>query len=372
MSTPRHVFVTGAAGFIGGHTVEEFVREGWHVLALIHRRTSPALEDLADQGCATIVRGDVTSCDALMLALKHALGQRAARLDAIVHCAGRASDVGWTRVFRRTNFESVQHLVQMTKDMDVGRLVFVSTTDVYGLRDFSSESEDELPLATRSSNPYPKFKIAAEKWIRSELPPERYAIVRPAAVWGVGDPTLTPRIVAFLRRSPWIVHFGKWRGRNRWPLAHVRNVAAALFLAAAAPGAGGLAINVLDSERTTIDEFYRLLAGVFLPSKEFRTVTLPLWLSVPFAGAVSALSNLLNLEHPFADPSLYALRSVSSDLDFSNHRFAQLLSEAGRCMVTREEGVREFRDGVAERSLLREGHLPARGRLAPRTPRSRD
>jgi len=347
MNAARHVFITGAAGFIGGYTVEEFVRGGWHVFALVHRRTSPALEDLADGGQVTIVNGDVTAPDALRNAVQHALGQRGARLDAIVHCAGRASDVGWSREFRRTNFESVQHLVQMTKELGVARLVFVSTTDVYGLRDFEGESEDELPLATRPSNPYPKFKIAAENWIRRELPPERYAIVRPAAVWGVGDPTLTPRIVAFLRWSSWIVHFGKWRGRNRWPLAHVRNVAAALFLAATVPDAGGLAINVLDDERTSIDEFYRLLAGVFLPDKEFRTVTLPLWLSVPFAAAVSAISNLLNLSHPFTDPSHYALRSVSADLDFSNGRFAQLLEQASRRMVTREEGMRELRDWLA-------------------------
>ena len=340
----NHVFITGAAGFIGGYTVEEFVRQGWHVLALIHRRTSPALEDLAGQGRVTMVRGDVASGDALMLAVTHTLEQRGARLDAMVHCAGRASDVGRAREFRRANFESVQHLVHMAKELDVARLVLVSTTDVYGLRDFNGESEDELPLATETSAPYPKFKIAAEGWIRSELPPDRYAIVRPAAVWGAGDPTLTPRIVAFLRRSPCIVHFGKWRGRNRWPLAHVRNVAAALFLAATVPDAGALAINVLDRERTSIDELYRLLAGVFFPEREFRTVTLPLWLSVPFAWTVSAVSDLLNLNRPFTDPSLYALRSVSADLDFGNRRLVQLLAEAGRAMVTRDEGMKELRE----------------------------
>ena len=344
MTSQKHVFITGPAGFVGGYAVREFVKQGRHVFALVHKTTSRELEELARNGAVTIVRGDVTDFAPLKEALTRAVETRGAALDAVIHCAGRASDVGRRRTFRRVNFESVQRLVQIAKDLAVGRFVFVSTTDVYGLRDFHGEAEDELPLRAALRNPYPEFKIAAENWIRDHLPPERYSIIRPAAVWGAGDRTLTPRIVGFLRRSPWIVHFGQWRGRNRWPLAHVRNVAAAIYLAATLPEAAGRAVNVLDDETTTIDEFYRLLAGIYLPHKTLRTVTLPLWVGAVFGCAVSAISNLLNLDHPFADPSLYALYSVSRHLDFSNRRFRELLAAAGRPIVTREQGIRELRD----------------------------
>lgn len=342
--TDKRVFITGAAGFIGGYAVHEFVEQGWHVFALVHKRISPDLEKLAAAGSVTILRGDITDFDSLKTTLQSLLETQDVKLAAIVHCAGRASDVGRRQAFRRTNYESVKHLVQITKDFAVGRFVFVSTTDVYGLRDFDNEGEQDLPLCAEATNPYPESKIAAEKWIRRTLSPERFAIVRPAAVWGVGDPTLTPRIVQFLRRSPWIVHFGKWRGQNRWPLAHVRNVAAALFVAATAPDAAGKAINVLDNETTTIDEFYRILGSIYLPEKVLRSITLPLWIGQGFGSMVSGLSNWLNCEHPFADPSLYALHSVSSNLDFSNARFLKLLAQAGRSVVSRDEGIRELRE----------------------------
>ena len=338
----RHAFITGAAGFIGGYTVRRFVEEGWHVLALVHRAASAELARLADAGSVTLVTGDVTDPAGLRTALGAALAKRGAALDAIVHCAGRASDVGWRREFRRTNFESVRGLVELVKDWNVGRLVFVSTTDVYGLRDFHGESEDELALGARPGNPYPEFKIAAEEFIRAELRPERFSIVRPAQVWGVGDRTLTSRIVGFLRTSPWIVHFGKWRGGNRWPLAHVRNVALTAFLAATIPEAGGLVVNVVDDEATTMDEFYRILARVYLPQKTFRTVTLPFWVGQGVGAVVSVLSNLLNLKQPFADPSFYAVYAVSHNLDFSNRRLKDLASSAGRVLVTREAGLREL------------------------------
>lgn len=336
----RHVFVTGAAGFIGGYTCREFTEQGWHVFALVHKKTSALLDELAASGRVTILRGDLTDFEHLELSLREV--SRNAPLDAIVHCAGRASDVGRRDEFRGVNYDSVENLCRLADTLNVGRFVFISTTDVYGLRDFNGESERELPLQNNMGNSYPEFKIAAEELIRSTLPAERYAIIRPAAVWGVGDPTLTPRIVSFLKSSPWIVHFGKWRGSNRWPLAHVRNVAAAIYLAATLPEAAGSATNVLDSEVTTIDEFYRTIASIYLPGKKLRSITLPTWIGQAFGAIVSGISNALNLDHPFTDPSLYALHSVSSNLDFSNEAFLRLLECGKRRLVTRQEGVDEL------------------------------
>jgi len=323
------------------------VDEGWHVLALVHRTASAELTRLVQASRATVVTGDVTDPSGLMSALAPVLAKRGAVVDVIVHCAGRASDVGRRGEFRRTNFESVQGLVKVAKEWNVGRMVFVSTTDVYGLRDFHGESEDELALAARPGNAYPEFKIAAEAFIRAQLPPDRFGIVRPAQVWGLGDRTLTSRIVSFLRASPWIVHFGKWRGRNRWPLAHVRNVALTVFLVATIPEAAGLAVNVVDDENTTIDEFYRILARIYLPHRTFGTVTLPFWLGQCFGAVVSGLSNLLNLKQPFADPSFYALYAVSHNLDFGNRRMKDLAASSGRELVTRDAGLRELEEATS-------------------------
>ena len=332
------VLVTGAAGFIGRYAVGEFLAAGWRVFALVHRTRTPELVALAERSPVTILEGDITRYESVAAAVDRVF-EASGSLAAVAHCAGRASDTGRDREFRMTNYESVVHLARVMKERPVGRLVFVSTSDVYGLRDFCGE--EELPLA-EARHPYPRYKIAAERHLRANLAPDRFAIVRPAAVWGVGDPTFVPRIVSFLRSSPWIVHFGSWRGANRWPLAHVRNVAKAIRLCAEIPAAGGRAITVLDDERTTVDEWYRMLCKGHLPGKARRSVTLPRWAGTLIGAPVSALSNLLNLDHPFMDPSLYAAWTVSSNLDFGNGAFRELLAAGGVRPVTRAEGLREL------------------------------
>ncbi len=334
----KQVFITGATGFIGSYIAEEFINHGWHVTALVHRKDTSRLAHLNSTGRIAYAHGDISSYDSL----KDALLSMDNKPDAIVHCAGRASDIGWRNTFRKTNLTSVKHLVRLTKKLNVGRFVFISTTDVYGLRDFSGETEHELRLKACPRNPYPEFKILAEDVIRKELPAERFSILRPAQVWGVGDTTLTARIVDFLRESPWIVHFGKWRGKNRWPLAHVRNVAMAAYLAATMSETAGCAINVLDNEHTSMDEFYSILARVYLPHKAFKTVTLPFWAGYIIGAVVSAISNLLNLKRPFMDPSLYALYSVSRNLDFSNTRLQEFFEKTDTNIFTLAEGIHEL------------------------------
>lgn len=337
----KSVLITGAAGFIGGAAVARFVEEGWHVLALAHRRTSPDLEALAARGAVTLLHGDAADASTFEAQLTAALQQKGMRLNVVVHAAGRASDVGRTSEFRRSHLESARVMTKLTRDQGADRMVLVSTTDVYGLRDFKGEGEDELPLAAFPANPYPENKLAAEKVLMEELPPERRAIVRPAAVWGKGDPTLTPRMVAFLRTSPWIVHFGSWRGRNRWPLAHVRNVAMTLYLTAISEQAG-LVVNCLDDDVTTMDAFYRMVARIYLPGKSFKSRVFPFWVGRVFGSIVSALSNVLSRDRPIADPSHYAVYAVSRNLDFSNRRMKDLLAGAGRTLVSRDEGIREL------------------------------
>ena len=316
----RVVLVTGAGGFIGGHVAAWFADRGWRVVGAWHRRRSPVFEALVAEGrllplCVEL--GDPASAGDAIAYAKRTLGTAPS---VIAHCAGRASDIGPDRAFRAANFDAVRHLAAAAVTHG-SRFVFVSTTDVYGLMDHNAADED-TPLREFPRNPYPHYKIEAERWLRANLPGENWSIVRPAAVWGPGDPTLTPRIVDFLRHSPCIVHFGRWRGSNRWPLAHVNLVAEAVYLAATLGKARGQAANVLDAARTSIDEFYRRLAAEHFPEKRFRTLCLPFWVGLCWGAAVTTLSNASRRDRPIADPSLYAVYAVSRNLDFSNARLA--------------------------------------------------
>jgi nucleoside-diphosphate-sugar epimerase len=336
------VLVTGSAGFIGSWIVEEFVSQGWRVVALVHRSTDARWQRHVKDGSVIPVQSDITEAERLRSDLSRTVETLDQAVDVVVHAAGRASDVGRRSAFRRLNLEGVKNVGQWALESGVGRLVHVSTTDVYGLRDFRGESEEELPLEMTVPNPYPEFKILAEEWIRENIPAHRFSILRPASVWGAGDTTLTPRILDFLRWSPGLVHFGPWRGRNRWALTYIRNLAVAAFLGATLPQASGKTINVLDDEGTSIDGFYRLLGRAYLPEKSFKTLSLPLWLGGAMGRVVSLLSDALKLDQPFLDPSFYAVHHVSSNLDFDNRRLRELFAAADRTLITQEEGVREM------------------------------
>ena len=308
------VLITGAGGYIGSNAAEYFAKAGYRVVGTIHRHVAERLTQL---GIKTI---SVDLADAANLPRLFE-----EKIDYVVHIAARASDVGRDEWFREANYEAVKNLAAAAMEHGVKRFVYLSTADVYGLHDFSGEREEELAFDETVTNPYPKYKILSEKWLAANLPRERFSCVRPCVVYGRGDTSITPRTVAYLKNSPLVFHFGKWRGRTRWPLAHVENVCRTLHAAMILSEAGGEGVTVLDSRRVTVSEYYHELAAEFLPGRRLREMTLPMALVRPIA----ALSTALSRSKPLFDPTLYALDTISHNLDFSNLRMLSWFAKVG-------------------------------------------
>ncbi len=308
------ILITGAGGYVGSNAAAYFVRQGFHVLGTARARVA---ERLKESGA------EILSVDLDDAAATEALFAR--KIDYVVHIAARVSEVGKDAWFRSANYEVVQRLAALSLRRGVQRFVYLSTADVYGLHDFHGETEDGLAFDLRARNPYPKYKIRSEQWLLDNLPPERFSCVRPCVVFGNGDTSITPRTVAYLKNSPCVFHFGRWRGRNRWPLAHVENVCRALHAAMLLPEAGGKGVTVLDSRRTTLSEYYRELAAEFLPGRRLRECCVPMAVIRP----VAALSTFLSRTRPLFDPTLYALDTVAHNLDFSNRRMRDWFAALG-------------------------------------------
>lgn len=305
-SLSKTVLITGAGGFIGRYIVEIFAKHQWKVYALV-RNNLP--EEFLKNSNIVIINGDILSKNILSEIMETTKEQP----EIVIHAAGLASDVGNDEVYRKINLESVKTFSRLPSE----KFIFISSTDVYGIKDFHGEDEDSLPYETKPLSPYPKYKIESEKWIKKNIEKNKYVLIRPAAVWGEGDKTLLRRVVGFLKVSPFIVNFGKWNGTNRWPLADVKNVAKVAYTVANCNDFDGEAINIIDEKKTSINEYYQQTGAKYFPEKTFKSITLPFWLGKMIGRVSTLLSNLLGRTTELFDPTFYSVHHVACNLDFS-------------------------------------------------------
>jgi hypothetical protein len=91
------------------------------------------------------------------------------------------------------------------------------------------------------------------------------------------------------------------------------------------PEAGGKGATVLDSKYTDLSQYYRELATEYLPEKTIREVTFPRWTILPAAWISTTFSG----EKPLFDPTIYALDTITHNLDFSNKRMLNWIHGVG-------------------------------------------
>lgn len=314
-SLNKVVLITGAGGFIGSNIVDEFLKNGFKILAIIHKNVPKEFENIDS---IELIKCDVTD----NTKVKEMFDNLEVKPDIIVHVAGLASDVGADIIYKKLNFESVKNVAVLP----CKKFIYISSTDVYGIKDFNGENEEELPFCEFPKNPYPKYKIESEKWLRENLDKNKFVIIRPAAVWGKRDKTLETRFIDFLKSSPIVFHFGKWRGANRWPLANVETLAKTVYNLTLTNDYNGQAVNIIDSKKTSLDDYYRQLMKENFPNKKYISVTLPMWFGKILGFISSTLSYLLGTKHPIFDPSYYALHHISSNLDFDNKKMLKILN----------------------------------------------
>ncbi len=154
------VLVTGAAGFIGSHLVEALLRSGHQVLGVDRR--APTDNAMARVNLAGSL-GDARFTFAPLDLVADDLVDAVADCGAVFHLAGipgvRAS---WGERFGdyvAANIMGTARLLNACEQAKVGRLVFASSSSVYGSVEGPSRETD----ATRPISPYGVTKLAAEQ-----------------------------------------------------------------------------------------------------------------------------------------------------------------------------------------------------------------
>lgn len=190
----KEVFITGAAGSIGGHLIERLEQEKVGSIGVLTRSLEKA-KILRSQGLVPYV-GEIDQIDTLSRELK--------RCEIIYHLAGWMGLPRESEEARRVNVGGTKSIVEAASKAGVSKIVFLSSIAVYGNQDDKAyrvtESTDLNPQSA-----YGKTKAEAEGIIvASELD---YTILRPGMLMGPKIYTWTGTIHDSLQRT-----FLGWRG----------------------------------------------------------------------------------------------------------------------------------------------------------------
>jgi nucleoside-diphosphate-sugar epimerase len=338
----RTIFITGATGLVGSHAVEEALRRGHRVRALV--RASSDTQWLDGRGVDKVV-GDLADPEALRRGVADA--------DWVFNCAAKVGDWGTLEEFRSLNVEAFRHLLDAASAARVERFVHVSSLGVYEGRDHYG-TDETVPPAAESLDAYTRSKVEAEElaldFVRERGLP--LAIVRPGFIYGPRDRTVLPKLLHSLRTGRF-AYFGS--GDQALNCIYVKNLVHGIFLAAEVPGAIGQVFNLTDGGRVSKRAFIGRvaeLAGLRPPRRR-----IPLWLAWTLAILLERRAKRLkSTEPPLVNKARY--KFLGLNLDYSIAKAERVLGYAPP--YTTDEGLVESLADLSPRSTPREEPVPAR------------
>lgn len=269
--------VTGGAGFIGSHIVDELVRRGEQVRVLDNFSTGKR-ENLAPatgraRDAVDVMQGDIQDWSAVQRAMQG--------VDYVLHEAALASvpqSIADPLHTNQVNVAGTLNVLLAARDANVKRVVLAGSCAVYG-------NNASLPLRETSAlqplSPYAASKLAGESYCQAFL--QAYGlptiVLRYFNVFGPRqDPTseysaVIPKfITALLRDRPPTIYGDGAQSRD---FVSVANVVQANLLACEREQAIGQVINVgcgeqytlLDLHGQLVDLTHKNLSPVFAPAR---------------------------------------------------------------------------------------------------------
>lgn len=303
-----NIFITGINGFIGSNLARYLLSMGHQVSGSVRKSSDLSfLNNLP----VHLYTGDITDEKFLQSCFQD---------QAIVyHVAALASDWAKTQAYYDINVQGTSNVAGAALNANVNRLVFISSTAVYGFAGFRYRNEDDI--VPQKNFPYAVSKKQAEDWLRdfstrTNLP---VTIVQAANVFGPYDRTFFIKFAPALEKG--VLTYVS--GGKAWTCpTYIENLTDALWLAATAKNAIGETFIISDGLEISWRQFIVKLCHQ-LEAPEPR-------ISINFRLAyilAALLEGVYKLCHISAEPPItrYRISNVGRDYHFSIEKAKTLL-----------------------------------------------
>jgi UDP-glucuronate 4-epimerase len=262
----ERVLVTGAAGFIGGHTCHALLDKGYSVVGLdnfdpFYDRgiKEGTVRELSAQPGFSFVEGDIRDAEVLDRALEE--------VDVVVHLAARAGvrpSIELPALYSSVNVEGTVCLLESCRKAKVRRFVLGSSSSVYG--DTTPVPFSEEVAAVTPVSPYAATKRAGEllSGVFADLYDMRIAALRFFTVYGHRQrPDLAiHKFTRLLASGSTIQQFGD--GSAERDYTHVTDILKGVLGAVRwteAPQSALEIINLGESRTVRLDRLIELIAS---------------------------------------------------------------------------------------------------------------
>ena len=256
----QRILVTGGAGFIGSHLVRALLERGDRVRIIDNFSTGNRANLSGLEDDIEVVEGELRSYERVHNAMRD--------VDLVFHQGALPSvprSVQDPLTTSAVNIEGTLNVLLAARDQGARRVVFASSSSVYG-------RQDSLPLVETARpdpiSPYGVAKLAAERYCVSfsRVYPLETVSLRYFNVFGPRqDPrseyaAVVPRFITQLavgRRAP---VYGD--GEQRRDFTYVANVVEANLLAGETVSGNGLVLNIATGRSTSVNELAETIGSV--------------------------------------------------------------------------------------------------------------
>lgn len=254
------VIVTGGAGFIGSHVVEELLRRGAAVVVVDNFSSGKEANLAGMKGSLEVVRESITELAPLHAAFRGA--------ELVIHLAARTSvprSVADPVETNRANIDGTLHVLVAARDAKARRVVYAASSSAYGETPTLPKTEAMRPDPI---SPYGVTKYVGELYCQvfgrcyglENVSIRYFNVFGPRQDPGSPYSGVLSRFVTAMLEGSQPTVFGD--GEQSRDFTYVANVVDATLRAAEAPGVSGMVFNGGTGGRFTLNHTLALLSKI--------------------------------------------------------------------------------------------------------------